>query len=252
MSITILAAACLAGDNITDLGVTNITHSSAVLTWTAPGEDGFLAPDAKYEIRFSDEEITDRTFWMQLRLCPDPPQTKFAGAKEIYMVEGLNCNSDYYFAVKYNDSLSNVISFTTPPGIFAEAEKYRLDTSQYSHWEAHTASYVTAVNVNADNYPDLVVVNGEEFLSVMLNNGDGSFAHPSHYRGRIGGEATMVVPADFNGDGNIDLAMSYYSEDAVGVFLNYGNGEFYFDEKYGKPNGSLGLCAEDFNRDGDD
>ena len=250
-TLSLLAAACFAGESITDLEVSNITPSSAVLTWTAPGEGGFIAPDTKYEIRFSAEEITDRTFWERLRLCPDPPEAKIAGAKELYAVEGLNCNSEYYFAVKLNGSLSNVVRFRTPPGIFDEAEIYRLDTSKYAHWEAHAASYVTAVDVNADGFPDLAVVNGEEFLSVMLNNGDGSFASPAHYRGRVGGEATMVAAADFNGDGNTDLAVSYYSEDAMGVFLNYGNGEFYFKDKFGKPHGTLGLCAEDFDRDGD-
>jgi FG-GAP-like repeat len=45
---------------------------------------------------------------------------------------------------------------------------------------------------------------GDESLVVPLGNGDGIFASPVYYFD--GGSASMIMAADFNGDGNIDIA----------------------------------------------
>ena len=70
---------------------------------------------------------------------------------------------------------------------------------------------------------DMVVANsGSDFLSVLLNNGDGTFTTHSVY----GVRATDVVVGDFNNDGNLDVVAAD-SETGQLLFLA-GNGDGTF------------------------
>ncbi len=59
-----------------------------------------------------------------------------------------------------------------------------------------------------------------------------------------------LVSADFNKDGNLDLAIVSFSDDAVSILL--GNGDGTFDAKTDYPTGSgpMGLAVGDMNADG--
>lgn len=67
-----------------------------------------------------------------------------------------------------------------------------------------------------------------------------------------------IIPADFNGDGNIDLFLSGERFDFPGVYLNDGNGNFALDENYAILNAfeeeiewyPRGVDVADFNADG--
>ena len=69
------------------------------------------------------------------------------------------------------------------------------------------ATAVAAVDLNGDTRPDLVVAcSGSQFISILLNNGDGTFQPPVNYA--TGGTAVAVATGDFNGDGKVDLAVA--------------------------------------------
>jgi hypothetical protein len=85
---------------------------------------------------------------------------------------------------------------------------------------------VLARDLNADGDIDLVVSN-DASLSILIGNGNGTFAAPtslailpSFFLPALG----SATAGDFNGDGKVDLAASMNG--GVGVFLGNGNGTF--------------------------
>ena len=80
-------------------------------------------------------------------------------------------------------------------------------------------------------------------MSVLLNNGNGTFGAAQNYA--IGGPGNSVAVGDFNHDGNLDVATAGAELD---VLMNNGNGTFGAYQKVG-PAGSS-VVAADFNGDG--
>lgn len=87
----------------------------------------------------------------------------------------------------------------------------------------------------------------------FLGNGNGSFTTPPTYVAIPGADPTSLVTADFNGDGNLDLAAGNDVNGRVLVVsLGYGNGAFNMVS--GSPFGVSGsvnsIAVGDFNADG--
>lgn len=94
--------------------------------------------------------------------------------------------------------------------------------------------YLQAADLNADGNIDLVTVNRNVQgsvpvgnLSVLLGNGDGTFQTARTVS--VGGEPTTVVAADFNGDGNLDLAVGNIGTATPQISLLKGHGDGSFD-----------------------
>jgi hypothetical protein len=85
---------------------------------------------------------------------------------------------------------------------------------------------VVAAKINNDTYLDLVSVNNlANTISVLMNNGSGSFGAPVPYS--VGPEPRGVTAADLDKDGDIDLAVANwfsYSPGRISILLNDGNG----------------------------
>jgi hypothetical protein len=78
---------------------------------------------------------------------------------------------------------------------------------------------VAAADLNGDGKPDLAVANFQaNTVSVLLNNGDGTFAVGAGYPAGLGPRS--VVAADLNGDGKPDLALANNFANTVSVLLN--------------------------------
>ncbi len=104
---------------VTDLRSPNLTSNSAILAWTAPGNDGNIGQASAYDVRYSTSQITEAN-WSAATQAGGEPAPRIAGSSETFTVTGLSPNTTYYFALKTADEvpnwsgLSNVPSATTP------------------------------------------------------------------------------------------------------------------------------------------
>jgi len=115
----------------------------------------------------------------------------------------------------------------------------------------NTGNTVLTADFNGDGIPDLVIL-GNDTLSVLLGNGDGTFtAAPSPSNDLPG----AIAVGDFNGDGIPDLAVApALDEGNSEVLLGKGDGTFTISNgSFGIGNGtstSNSIAAADFNGDG--
>ena len=109
---------------------------------------------------------------------------------------------------------------------------------------------VAVGDFNGDGYPDIVTANDGtgNSISVLLNNGDGTFRAPLNYP--AGNQPVQVVVGDFNRDGNLDLAVANLSSNNVSVFLGNGDGTFRAGATVPVGTGPRSLAVGDFNGDG--
>jgi hypothetical protein len=136
-------------------------------------------------------------------------------------------------------------------------------TFQYpltTYFAGPNPSALAVADVNDDGKPDVVVVNydtqqgyGPGSLAILLGNGNGTLASPVQYD--VGNGATSVVVGDFNGDGELDLAVGqtavYGSASSVSILLGYGGGYFLPAVNYALGTvHQISLAAGDFNGDG--
>jgi hypothetical protein len=114
-------------------------------------------------------------------------------------------------------------------------------------------------DVNRDGKLDVLVANQspnsetDGSVGVLLGNGDGTF-QPVQLYDSGGSNATYIVAADLNGDGNPDLLVANLGEcqgcsGVMGVLLGNGNGTFQNAVLYG-PTYATGLILADMNGDG--
>lgn len=83
-----------------------------------------------------------------------------------------------------------------------------------------------AADLNHDGFVDLAVASdAPDKVTILLNNGNGTFAAPT-FIALPGSGAHTVVAGDFDGDGTIDLAVSMHNSGTVQVLLNDGAAHF--------------------------
>ncbi|MCY1043199.1 FG-GAP-like repeat-containing protein [Corallococcus sp. bb12-1] len=117
-------------------------------------------------------------------------------------------------------------------------------------------STIACRDLNSDGFSDLVVTSpASARLSVLINQGNGSFAAAVAYSNSAGGFTAGIAFGDANGDGTLDIL----SNGAAGRFLFFfrgnGNGTFASGVQStasatSATNSALGVVADDFNGDG--
>jgi hypothetical protein len=142
-------------------------------------------------------------------------------------------------------------------GTFQAGAIYLLGAQRaYDNWQV-IATSVAVGDFNRDGHLDLAVTNsGDNTISVLLGNGDGTFQAPQNTA--VGIEPLALAVADFNGDGYLDVAVlnsahisgNQYGEGTVGLLLGNGDGSFQPAQTYQTGRAPSGLAVGDFNCDG--
>ena len=142
--------------------------------------------------------------------------------------------------------LSNAapLGITTPTGV--------LSLSRTDFPTVYSPIAISAVDLNDDGKPDLVIAHFEApgSVAVQLGNGDGTFQQPVGYA--TGEFPVALGTADFNGDGIIDLAVAgqHFNPGSLSILLGKGDGRFEPQISTPLGNGPSSLAVGDFNRDG--
>ena len=91
---------------VTTLAVVQESNDYALLTWTAPGDNGMSGTVSSYDLRYSTQPITEATFAAATRV-PTAPAILPAGSAQSYALTGLTPSTTYYFALKASDAAGN-------------------------------------------------------------------------------------------------------------------------------------------------
>ena len=109
---------------------------------------------------------------------------------------------------------------------------------------------VFASDLDGDGDFDLAVANhGSSTVSVLKNNGDGTFAAKVDYA--TGTNPQSVFAADLDGDTDFDLAVANFSSNTVSVLKNNGDGTFAATVDYATENSPQSVFAADLDGDTD-
>ena len=104
---------------------------------------------------------------------------------------------------------------------------------------------------NLDGKLDLAVPdNGSNTVSILLGNGDGTFAGPVPYTVAIISEPWGIAVGDFNLDGKPDLATANFGSTTTSILLGNGNGTFPASIDYAAGTNPISVAVGDFNQDG--
>ncbi len=119
-----------------------------------------------------------------------------------------------------------------------------------------TAPYsICSGDFDGDLDSDLAVANYlSSSISILLNNGDGTFATAVNYD--VGGWPRDIIAGDFAGDLEIDLAVTSWSPNGFAILEGNGDGTFrdtvvYVPTGMDQPSGPYSICSGDFDNDSD-
>jgi hypothetical protein len=107
-------------------------------------------------------------------------------------------------------------------------------------------------DLNGDGIPDLVVAGGEEtdpLIFAFLGTSSGKLQAPGNFNTGVTA-AEAVAAGDFNGDGNVDLAVTGSKSNNVSILLGNGKGGFTPGGLFATGPGPIGVVSADFNGDG--
>jgi hypothetical protein len=139
-----------------------------------------------------------------------------------------------------NNSQIGATSLSAPGFQFAPSASNNTGTAETS---------VTVADFNGDGFPDLATADfGDNTISVLIANGDGSFRPALKFETGLSPESIGV--ADFDGDGILDLAVANTQDNTVSILLGNGDGTFQTQSTATSGAAPVSLVVGDFNADG--
>ena len=99
---------------VTNLAVVQANNDYALLSWTAPGDNGMTGTVAAYDLRYSTQPINEGNF-AAANQVPTAPAILPAGSAQSYGLTGLTASTTYYFALKARDAANNWSAISNVP-----------------------------------------------------------------------------------------------------------------------------------------
>ena len=143
------------------------------------------------------------------------------------------------------------LSVPTSDILFASTIDYTAGyTAQAVTANGFAPQAVIAADINGDNAIDLVIINtNSATVSVLMNNGNGSFAPKVDYS--VGNGPHSVTVTDVNNDARPDLVVANnWTTPNISVLLNNGNGIFTSKVNYPAGADLYAVTSADINKDG--
>lgn len=98
---------------IDTLAISEVTEHSALLTWTATGDDGVAGTLSRYDLRYSLKPILTLADFEASKPVSGLPAPGMPGSLEKTVVDGLVFNTTYWFAIRAEDEVRNTGSLAT-------------------------------------------------------------------------------------------------------------------------------------------
>jgi hypothetical protein len=116
-----------------------------------------------------------------------------------------------------NERDDTVSVLTNSNGTFPQTVAYGVGDSPLG---------ITTANLDGDSGPDLAVANSDDdTVSALLNKGGGTFPKNNNPAYAAGDDPEGITSADYNKDGEPDIAVTNASDATVSVLLNQGQGD---------------------------
>jgi len=101
-------------DPVLDLAVGSTGSNTAMLVWTATGDDSSAGTASIYDMRYSTSPIDELNFEFADQVMDEPPPQP-SGSPESHMVTGLDFTTQYYFALRVLDEQLNASTISNVP-----------------------------------------------------------------------------------------------------------------------------------------
>jgi hypothetical protein len=151
----------------------------------------------------------------------------------------------FFSGARFPVSLASLsASPISPSAIGAGSLTGLLPTADYDTGTAPVS--IIAADFNTDGHPDLAAANSTaNTVSILLGNGDGTFATHVDYPAGTGPAA--IAAADFNGDGKLDLAVADKTGNTISILLGNGDGSFNAPTTLTDSGGPVAIAAAAFS-----
>ena len=229
---------------VTDFVAINITTTTMLFTWTAPGDDSISGRASSYIIKISTTPLTDSNWTFaesyDQSLIPDS-----AGHPDTLLITALDPQTTYYIGLISVDEAGNMsgLSNTFPLSTLA------IFKTQVVYQTGNRPLGVYVADFDGDGYDDLVVNDYNDYsLSIYKGVGDGSF-NPRIIQdaySRPGG----LIPIDVDRDNDMDIAVSDFQPGGgIRIIFNNGNMNFSSGDIFPLYMRSMNVTAGDINND---
>ncbi len=219
-------------DQPIDQTIVDYTQFRIFGRWSGPSAFAFTVSDDKKEIEMIPEDDYFSGEWVTVMLS-----------------KGIKSESGEFMETGYS---WNFWIKTAPGDLTQEMTKTIQLREPGEGWLQTYGAY--AGDLNNDGFSDLTTVNeNSDDLRIFLNDGTGDYTEGEHIYYDMGSSTPSPNEgADFNGDGEIDLAVCTAHDNSMRVLMGNGDGNFYSMDNYSTGDAARGLGVTDIEGDGDD